>query len=135
MMGKLSIIMFSGTMDKFIPLGVLSSAASALGDEVNIFVTGFALLGFMKEKKPLPFPDEFKDMAPALEEGMKRTNTKSWYDMLKEAKESGNVKIYVCSLMASIFNLSKNDLDPIVDDIVGATTFLTQAENGMVLFI
>ncbi len=134
-MAKLSIIAFDGTIDKFIPLGVLTSAAAALGYEVNIFVTGFAILGFMKDKQELPFPEEFKSMAPALQEGLKKTNTKSWCDMIKEAKEIGNVKIYVCSLMASVFNINKDNLDDIVDDIVGATKFLADSEGGQVLFI
>ena len=54
--GKLSIIMFSGTADKFIPLGVISQAAAAMGIQVNIFVTGFALQGFTKKPHDLPFP-------------------------------------------------------------------------------
>lgn len=36
-------IMFGGTADKFVPLGVLSQAASAMGMQVNVFVAGFAL--------------------------------------------------------------------------------------------
>lgn len=134
-MAKLSIIMFSGTADKFIPLGVLADAAAAMGYEVNIFVTGFAMLGFTKEKHELPFPVEFKDMAPALMKGMEATKTKSWYEMLSEAKSTGNVKIYICSLMASIFGMGKDQFDSIVDDIVGAATFLSNAEDGQVLFI
>jgi len=134
-MKKLSIIMFSGTADKFIPLGVLTDAAAAIGNDVEIFVTGFALMGFTKEKHQIPFPVEFKDMEGAVQEGMKKTNTKSWYDMLKEAKGIGNVKIYVCSLMASMFGLQKKDLDPIVDDIVGAATFLTNSEGSQIIFI
>ncbi len=97
-MGKFSIIMFSGTTDKFIPLGVLTDAAAAMGYDVNIFVTGFALLGFTKEKHEIPFPKEFESMAPMLMQGMKATNTKSWYEMLTEAKEAGNVKIYIYAL-------------------------------------
>ena len=134
-MGKFSMIMFSGTADKFIPLGVLADAAAAMGYEVNIFVTGFALLGFTKEKHEIPFPREFEQMAPMLEQGMKATNTKSWHEMISESKEAGNVKVYVCSLMASMFGLKKEDLDPIVDDIVGAATFLQMAEGGQVIFI
>ncbi|MGC8648775.1 MAG: peroxiredoxin [Candidatus Micrarchaeia archaeon] len=136
-MGKLSIIMFSGTADKFIPLGVLTDAAAAVGTDVEIFVTGFALLGFTKEKHEIPFPSEFKNMENALIEGIKKTNTKNWFDMLKEAKSIGNgsVKIYVCSLMASMFGLEKKDLDPIVDDIVGAATFLTKSEGNQIIFI
>ena len=134
-MGKFSIIMFGGTADKFIPLGVLADAAAAMGYDVNIFVTGFALLGFTKEKHEMPFPKEFESMAPMLAQGMKATNTKSWHEMLTEAKEAGNVKVYACSLMASMFNLKKDGLDPIVDDIVGAASFLQMSEGGQVIFI
>ncbi|MEM4072385.1 MAG: DsrE/DsrF/DrsH-like family protein, partial [Candidatus Micrarchaeaceae archaeon] len=100
-----------------------------------VFVTGFALMGFTKEKHEPPFPTEFASMAPAVANGMKATNTKSWYEMLREAKETGNVKVYVCSLMASMFNLKKDDFDPIVDDILGAASFLEMAEGGQVIFI
>jgi peroxiredoxin family protein len=134
-MAKFSIIMFSGTADKFIPLGVLADAAAAMGYEVNIFVTGFALLGFTKEKHELPFPSEFSGMEQMLAEGMKATNTKSWYEMLKEAKAISNVKVYVCSLMASMFNMKKEQFDDIVDDVVGAATFLSNSEGGQVVFI
>jgi peroxiredoxin family protein len=134
MAGKLSIIMFSGTADKFIPLGVLSQAATAMGMEMNIFVTGFALVGFVKGKSELPFPVEFQNMAPKLIEGMKKNNVAPWYDMVKEAKGMG-AHIYACSMMSGVMGLSKNDFDPIVEDIVGAATFLQKAEGGQTLFI
>ncbi|MGC8538353.1 MAG: DsrE/DsrF/DrsH-like family protein [Candidatus Micrarchaeia archaeon] len=135
MAGKLSIIMYSGTADKFIPLGVLAQAAAATDMQVRVFVTGFALLGFTKQHNELPFPEEFKSFAPMLMEGMKRTNTKPWFDMLSEAKTLGDVKVYACSLMASVMNIKKEDMDPIVDDIVGAASFLSDAEGGQTLFI
>ncbi len=134
MTGKLSIVMFSGTADKFIPLGVLAQAAGAMGMEVNVFVTGFALLGFTKKKNELPFPNEFKAMAPALMDGMKRGKVQPWDEMLKEAKQLG-AKIYACSMMAGVMGLKKDDFGPLIDDIVGAASFLGNAEGGQVLFI
>ena len=131
---KLSIVMFSGTADKFLPLGILSQAAAAMGFEVNIFVTGWALLGFTKNAKEPPFPNEFKDMAPALMNGLKKMNAKPWQEMLKEAKEMG-AKIYACSTMAGVMNIKREDLNELVDDIVGAATFLEMAEGGETLFI
>ncbi len=131
---KLSIVMFSGTADKFIPLGVLSQAAGAMGMQVNIFVTGFALLGFTKKKNELPFPNEFKNMAPALMEGMKKSKVQPWDEMLKEAKKFG-AKIYACSMMSGVMGLTKGDFGPLVDDVVGAATFLGMSEGGQVLFI
>lgn len=134
MAGKFSIIMFSGTADKFIPLGVLSQAGAAMGMDVEVFVTGFALLGFMKEKQQIPFPEEFKGMAPKLEEGMQKSNVPSWYDMLKEAKGMG-AHVYACSMMTGVMGLTKDTLDPIVDDIVGAATFMQKSEGGQTIFI
>jgi len=134
MAGKLSIIMYSGTADKFIPLGVLAQAGAAMGMEVNIFVTGFALLGFLKNRKDAPFPKEFEGMAPALIEGMAKNNVAPWYDMVKQAKELG-AHVYACSMMCGVMNLKKEDFGTLVDDIVGAATFLQSAEGGQTLFI
>ncbi|HIE37004.1 TPA: peroxiredoxin, partial [Candidatus Geothermarchaeota archaeon] len=47
-MTKLSIIMFSGTADKLMPVGVLASAAAGLGYDVEIFATFWGLLALKK---------------------------------------------------------------------------------------
>ncbi|HLW61587.1 MAG TPA: DsrE/DsrF/DrsH-like family protein [bacterium] len=132
--GKMSIIMFSGTADKFIPLGVVSQAAAAMGMQVNIFVTGFALLGFTKKPHDLPFPAEFANMAPALAKGMQANRVGAWDTMLVQAKELG-AKVYACSMMASVMGLVKADFNDLVDDVVGAAAFLQASENGQTLFI
>jgi peroxiredoxin family protein len=131
---KLSIVMFSGTADKFIPLGVLAQAAAAMGTEVNIFVTGFALRGFTKQHQDLPFPTEFAPMASALQKGMQATHVAPWDAMLQEAKDFG-AKIYACSMMATVMGLKREDFNDLIDDVVGAATFLHQAEHGQTLFI
>ncbi len=131
----LAIIMFSGEAEKFIPLGVLTQTAANLGVPVRIFVTGWALPYFTKQKPEPRFSKEFEDMVPKLMEGLKKVNAPSWYDMLKDAKEAGDVKVYVCSLMAEVAGIKKEDLDPIVDDMVGATTFMTMTVDYQVIFI
>jgi peroxiredoxin family protein len=131
---KLSIVMFSGTADRFIPLGVLAQAAAALGSEVYVFVTGFALRGFTKQRQELPFPAEFSAMAPALAKGMESAHVASWDAMLRQAKELG-AKVYACSLMCGVMGLKKDDFSDLVDDVVGAATFLQKSEHGQTLFI
>ena len=133
-MSKLSIVVFSGTIDKLLSVGVLSQAAAAMGTEVRLFVTFWRLLGFTKGEKKMILPKEFENMGPALMEGMKREKVSSWYDMVKEAKEFG-AKVYACSMACGVMNIKKEDLDPIVDDMVGAATFLQEAEDGQMLFI
>lgn len=131
---KFSIVMFSGTADKFIPLGVMSQAAAAMGMEVNIFVTGFALHGFTKEHHDLPFPTEFAAMAPAVMKGMQANHVASWDTMLRQAKEMG-AKVYACSMMSEVMGLKKEDFNDLVDDIVGAATFVQMAEHGETYFM
>ncbi|MCE4599990.1 MAG: DsrE/DsrF/DrsH-like family protein [Desulfurococcales archaeon] len=131
----LAIVMFSGEAEKFIPLAVLTQTAANLGVPVKIFVTGYATLYFTKNKPEPRFTKEFEDMASKLLEGMKKLNMPSWYDIVKEAKETGDVKIYVCSLMAEVIGLKKEDLDPIVDDMVGAAFFMGETADYQVIFI
>ncbi len=131
----LAIIMFSGQAEKFIPLAVLTQTAANFGIPVKIFVTGFALPYFTKNKPEPRFSKEFEDMVPALLDGMKRMNMPGWYEILKQAKEMGDVRIYVCSLMGEVMGLKKEDLDPIVDDYVGAAFFMSETQDYEVIFI
>lgn len=133
---KISMIVFSGTDDRLIPVGVIAQAAAALGYEVNIFITGWAMLKVLKKPTQPVWPKEFEHMVPALQEGMARVKAPSWVDMVKQGKQMGKVKVYVCSLMAEVMGLKKEDFDlSIVDDVVGVTTFLEVAKGGQVLFI
>jgi peroxiredoxin family protein len=134
MANKFSIIIFSGTTDKLMAAGVLSQAATALGDEVKVFVTFWGLQSFTKGEKKMLLPKEFEHMGPMFMQSMKAHNVPSWYDMLKEAKELG-AKVYACSMTCDLFGITREYLDPIVDDIVGAATFITESEGGQVLFI
>ena len=131
---KISIVMFSGTADKFIPLGVLTQAGAAMGMDVEVFVTGFALLGFTKEHHQAPFPTEFASMAPALMQGMKGNQVAPWDTMLRQAKELG-AKVHVCSMMSGVMGLKLEDYNDLVDDIVGAATFVETARGGETFFI
>ena len=48
------------------------------------------------------------------------------------AKESG-VKIYACSPTMNLFGMKKEDLVEVVDDIIGASTFLEIASDPKTL--
>jgi peroxiredoxin family protein len=131
---KLSIVMFSGTADKFIPLGVLALGGAAMGMDVEVFLTGFALLGVTKEHHDMPFPAEFEAMAPALMQGMQANKVQPWDVMLRQAKELG-AKVHVCSMMSGVMGMKLEDYNDLVDDVVGVATFLETARGGETYFI
>ncbi len=69
-------------------------------------------------------------------EAVKSGSLPKWNELLKKAKESGNVKIYACSTTLNTFGIQKEDLEDFVDDIVGAATFLSKAKESEInLFI
>ena len=73
-------------------------------------------------------------MAPALMQGMKANNVAPWDTMLRQAKELG-AKVHVCSMMSGVMGLKLEDFNDLVDDVVGAATFLETARGGETFFI
>ena len=49
---KMSIVLFSGTVDKLMPVGIMASGAVAMGMEVDIFATFWGLNALRKECLP-----------------------------------------------------------------------------------
>lgn len=132
---KISIVISTGTEEKLIMLGVLAQTASNLGMPMSVFVTGTALKVFMKDgyrEKPTA-PAGFEHYMHKLEAGLEKVKFPGWHSLLETAKETGSLKIMACSLMTSAFNLKKGDLDPLVDDIVGATDFMIKSGGGQVI--
>ena len=137
-MTKISIILFSGTVDKLMPVGVLSTAAAALGYEVEVFATFWGLMTFRKDmaEKNTRVSKDFEEMADMMMKVMRDKNMPSWIDLLKQAKELGNVKIYACAQTFDMFGMKKEDLLDIVDEVVGAGEYLEKAKNAdITLFI
>jgi peroxiredoxin family protein len=135
---KMTIMMYSGTVDKLLPLAIVTSGAVASDMEVTVFVTFYGLLGFKKDmvQTNQKFSKDFEELVPTIKERLKLKNTPSWYDMLKKAKEMGKVKILACSTACDLLGITKTDLDPIVDEIAGVGTYISEAaESKVTLFI
>jgi peroxiredoxin family protein len=74
-------------------------------------------------------------MVPKMISAMQRMKAPTWYDMLKQAKQHGDVKVYGCSTTCELLGLKKENLDGIVDDIVGAATLMQETAGYQILFI
>jgi len=131
---KMTIMMYSGTVDKLLPLAIVTSGAVSMDMEVNIFVTFYGLLGFKKGmvETNQKFIKDFEEFVPMIKEQLKKKNIPSWYDMLKKAKETGKVRIQACSTACDMLDIKKGDLDPIVDEVVGVGTYLAEASESKV---
>lgn len=135
---KISIIVFSGTMDKLYPVSILASGAAALGMDVEIFLTFWGLNAFKKDmlKQNIKISKEFEEYGPVVAKVFTEKNVPHWYDMLKQAKELGNVRVYACAMTYDLFNMKKEDLAEVIDGVVGVGDFLEKAkESSITLFI
>ena len=132
-------MMWSGTVDKLLPLAIITTGAAATDMEVTIFLTFYGLLAFKKEmvKSNQKYSKDFEELIPLVKDRQKLTNGyASWYDMLKKAKATGKVKIKACSGACDLVGITKDDLDPIVDEVVGIGIYIAEAsESQVTLFI
>jgi Uncharacterized conserved protein len=134
---KLSLIVFSGTIDKLMPVGILASGAAAAGYEVNLFFTFWGLQAITKKSigQPQPIDKNYEQFGPVMMQRMQEMKYPTWDQLIMQAKEVGGVKVYACSTTMEFFGLKREDLADFVDDVVGVATFLDRAEGGTTLFI
>lgn len=135
---KMSIILFSGTMDKLMPVGILASGGVAMGMDVEIFATFWGLQALSKgaSQQPPRMSKDYEDMAPMMMQMMQEKNVPSWLDTLKNAKELGNVKVYACSMTMDLMDMKQEDFVDIVDGVVGVGEFVDSAKDAKItLFI
>ena len=138
MPNKMSLVVFSGTVDKLYPVAIMASGAVAMDMNVEIFLTFYGLDAIRKgqPQKNQKMDVNYSEIASMLAKMMKEKNVPSWYEMLKKAKEMGNVKVHACAMTLDLMGLKKEDLDPIVDDVVGVGEFVSNAKEGEItLFI
>ena len=138
MQDRMSIIVFSGTVDKLMAASILATGGAAMGMEVEVFLTTWGLVAFRKDayKTNMKVSKDFEEYGPVMMEQMMVKKVPSWMDNLKGAMEVGDVKVYACSMTMELFDMKLSDLEPIVTEVTGVATFVERAKEGRVtLFI
>lgn len=131
----MSLVLFSGTDDKLMAASIIASGAVANEMDVNIFVTFWGLTKTLKNAEGHELSFDGQDMKQKVFALMKQKKVPDWITMLKNAKEVGNIKVYGCAMFADLMELKKEDLDPIVDEIIGVNEFVSMSKDSMTMFI
>jgi peroxiredoxin family protein len=135
---RMSIIVFSGTVDKLMAVSILATGGAAMGMDVELFLTTWGLEAFRRDnyKTNRKISKDFAEYESVMLEQMAAKQVPSWMENIKGAREVGSVKIYACSMTMELFGLKLHDLEPVVDEITGVATFVDRAKAGqMTLFI
>lgn len=137
MANRLSMIVFSGTVDKLYPVAILASGAVAMGQEVRIFLTFWGLMALKKgAAAQLQVSKDYEAMGAEMARIMQEKKVPSWLDTLRTAKELGDVKVYACGMTMDLFQLKLEDLEDVVDGVAGVGEFVEEARQGEIsLFI
>jgi len=137
---KMTIALFTGSLDKLTAAGVILSGAAANDMDVDVYVLLQGARAFMKEmagktdELELSVNNELKEQ---FLESLERLNVKPWLEFFREAKELTNVKIHICGLAGKVWGGEKlEDFVDIADDIVGIGECVTSMEESDIhLFI
>lgn len=149
---KLCIILSKGTLDMAYPAFMLGQTAAAMGSEVHVFFTFWGMNVIDKRhveklrvssvgNPALPMPNVLgmlPGMTAVATRMMKgriaKAHVKPLYEMIKDCKDVG-VQLHACSTTMEVMGVTRDDLIPEVDDVVGAASFLAMAEGAQTLFI
>ena len=156
--GSVTLVLFSGDLDKAIAAFVISTAAASMGMAVNIFFT-FLGLNVIKKKGGLIKGQNWMQkmlnvmnyghakklaiskmnmlgMGPAmLKVMMSQKKVPSLQEFIQMAHQMG-VKFYPCEMSMTVMGLKKEDFIDECQDVIGAVSYLSIAkESNVNLFI
>jgi len=135
---KMTIALFSGSVDKLTAAGVILGGAAAEDMDVDIFVLLQAAFAFKKENalandRVAEITDKKDEFLASLE----RLQAPHWTEAFRNAKEMTNVRIHICGFAGKVWHGEKlDDFIDLADDIVGIGEYIDAAENADInLFI
>lgn len=159
---KMTIIAFSGDLDRALGIFILATTAASMGMEVTIFFTFWGLNILKKNEGPIRSSGIMRKMLNRMNRGgtkrlhmskfhmlgmgtgmmkklMADSNIPQLDEMMKMAKDMG-VKFVVCTTSCGMMGLDVNNPDAFrtefVDSYAGAATYLGEATDAQVnLFI
>jgi peroxiredoxin family protein len=149
---KLLIVCSKGTIDMAFPPFMMATAAASLDWEVHLYFTfwGMDIITNSKALKISPvgnpslgipnivgvLPGMTSIATWMMKRKMRESNMPTLESLIDMAKQAG-VKFHACSPTMKLSGITKDDLIPQCDDIIGAATFIDLAveEGAVTLFI
>ncbi|MHA1680985.1 MAG: DsrE/DsrF/DrsH-like family protein [Promethearchaeota archaeon] len=141
---KISFIVANDDYETFMKLVILGTTGAAMDIEINCFFTFWGLYLLKKGKKPKVsgVPGIMGGMAAKMfSKLMAKYGIEDPLEMLKDAVEDGNLKLYPCSMTLDLFGdvpipsykLKAEQLVDFAEEPVGAASFFEMSEGGSII--
>lgn len=131
---KFCAIVHTGDYDRIYNLFSVAGTSIALGMEVHLFFSYWALKTLRRSAIDNPvFSGDKKELEDIMRERIKKGHLAPLSQIIKEARNGGKIKIYACSQSMNLFTLKKEDLIEEVDQVAGLSTFLTNSEGAEIM--
>ena len=153
---KCSIVMFSGDMDKVMAGFIIATTAAAMGMETTMFFTFWGLKAIQKDSptgkgffgrmlgimnrggidRLGPSKFNFGGLGRWMFKKMMKDQNVTTLPELLEMAIDLDVKLLACLMSMDVMEISRDNLIDEVDDVVGAATFIAEAQGSQIqLFI
>lgn len=134
-MTRLVLLVTSEKLDRLCIAANLSAAAAAMGWSTRLFFTFWGLLALIKGRPSSGVSRDYATYEPPLRSAVESGKLPTWVDLIRQAKEVGDVEVYACYTTMDLLSVKREELEDFVDDVVGAATFLSIAQDSDVTLV
>lgn len=133
---RLALVLGSDAPDRLHSAAQFVAGAATAGLETHVFLVNSGLAAFTRVavERPAPVP---VGNAPAerIARRLADPDVPGWAEVMRQAKEIGDVRVHACSSSMPLLGLRLEDLDPMVDDIMGMTTFIALYGGSHAMYV
>ena len=132
---ELGIVLHSGSYDRVYNALLVALTALALGREVRLLFTYWAL-EYLQRKRPrgLRLDIEAKEHRRMIEKNIAQGRMQEIDELLDSVKELGGI-VYTCVGSMRVVGIPRDQLTDHVDDVIGMAQFLRETAHDQLLFV
>ena len=132
---NISFIVKDKSFEKFMMMMILGTTSDAMDVKTNFFFTFWGLNLLQKKFKPkvAGMPIMKKMAAKMFRKRLKKFGIEDPWEMIKEAIEGGNLKLYPCQMTMDLMRIKREELWDFVEDPVGAAAFLEMSTGARIV--
>lgn len=135
-MKNVAICINSAALDQVYSGLIMAATATTMAEKVDLCVAMGGVTAFVKGKmEKLDLASEIKGLDESFKKRLAETNYVKPMELIAQAKSNGNCRIHVCQPAIELFGLSRSDLIPEIDDVLGAAAALEISANADVTLV